>query len=141
MTYEQVTEKLKAAIKDQLGFPTFLLPQTAGNNTAHIDLQFQDCTPDGENSVKLHLLAEYVTDGTHRQWLTRTIRLRQKLHAVENDFLPVPVDGNGSVLRTYWQSLGSPRWVYPSEDESPMPARYVAQYRLTLSIPTGLLED
>lgn len=54
MTYEQITDKLKAAIKNQMGFPVFLLPQTAGNNTAHIDLQFQDCSQNGEGSVQLY---------------------------------------------------------------------------------------
>lgn len=141
MTYEQITEKLKSATKEQLGFPVFLLPQTATNNTGHIDLQFQDCLLNGEDSVQLIFIAEYVTDGTHKQWLTRTIRLRQKLHKAEKDFTPVPIDNKGSELRAYWQSLGSPRWVYPTEDESSMPARYVMQYRLTLSIPTRLLEE
>lgn len=141
MTYEQITEKLKSAIKEQLGFPVFLLPQTATNNTGHIDLQFQNCLLNGEDSVQLIFIAEYVTDGTHKQWLTRTIKLRQKLHKAEKDFTPVPIDNKGSELRAYWQSLGSPRWVYPTEDESSMPARYVMQYRLTLSIPTRLLEE
>lgn len=141
MTYEQITDKLKAAIKNQMGFPVFLLPQTAGNNTAHIDLQFQDCSQNGEGSVQLYFIAEYVTDGTHKQWLTRTIKLRQKLHKAEEDFTPVPIDDKGSELRVYWESLGGPRWVYPTKDESSMPARYVMQYRLTLSIPTRLLEE
>lgn len=141
MTYEEITDRLKTAIKDRLGFPVFLLPQTATNNTAHIDLQFQDCTLNGEDSVQLYFIAEYVTDGTHKQWLTKTIRLRQKLHAAEEDHIPVPVDNNGSELRSYWESLGGPRWVYPTEDESSMPARYVMQYRVTLSIPSRLLEE
>lgn len=141
MTYEQITEKLKSAIKEQLGFPVFLLPQTATNNTAHIELQFQDSIPDGENSVQLYFLTEYATDGTHKQWLTKTIKLRQKLHKVEKEFMPVQIDDKGSELRAYWQSHGSPQWVYPTEDESSMPARYVMQYRVTLSIPSRLLEE
>lgn len=139
MTYEQITDRLRASIKEQLGFPVFLLPQTATNNTAHIDLQFQDCTSNGQDSVQLIFIAEYVTDGTHKQWLNKTIGLRQKLQKAEEEYTPVPV--NGGDLRAYWESLGKPRWVYPSEDESSMPARYVLQYRLTLSIPTILLED
>lgn len=141
MTYEEITDKLKAAIKDQMGFPVFLLPQAAGNNTAHIDMQFQDCSQNGEDSVQLYFIAEYVTDGTHKQWLTRTIKLRQKLHEAEKNFTPVPVDDKGSELRAYWESLGGPRWVYPTEDEGSMPTRYVMQYRLTINIPTRLLEE
>lgn len=140
MTYEEITDSLKTAVKNRLGFPVFLLPQTATNNTAHIDLQFLDCLSDGEDSVKLVFNAEYVTDGTHRQWLTKTIRLRRKLNEAEDSFTPVPLDSGGE-LRAYWESLGNPRWVHPSEDESSMPARYAMQYRLTVCVPTRLLEE
>lgn len=139
MTYEEITESLKAGIKSLTGFPAFLLPQNAKNNTAHIDLLFQDSKPNGEDNIKIIFLAEYRTNGTHAKWLTRTIELRQKLHAVEDSFMEFEADHNN--LRAYWISLGNPQWVYPSEEESSMPAEYVMQYRIEIDIPTRIITE
>ena len=143
MKIEDVITALKETIKTDLGFPAFLLPQKAVNNTAHIDLQYQDFRPNGENNDKLLFTAEYVTDGTHIKWLEKTIGLQKKLHQTENNFMLLEVGGEETkkVLRAYWKRLNNPRWVYPNTDESSMPAEYVLQYSVEIDIPTNLLED
>ena len=137
MTAEDITEELKDEIKEQLGFPAFLLPQKATNNTAHIDLLFQDISENGENSEKLVFLAEYRTSGTHAKWLTKTIALKRKLREIEKSHMNF-TDQN---LRAYWIRNGSGRWVYPSEEESSMPAEYVIPYRIEIDIPTTILTE
>lgn len=83
MTAEDIIESLKEEIKSQLGFPAFLLPQKATNNTARIELLFQDLKDDGDDSETLVFSAEYRTNGTHLKWLTETIRLIRKLKPIE----------------------------------------------------------
>ena len=137
MTAEEITEGLKSEIKNQLGFPAFLLPQKATNNTAHIDLLFQDISENGENCEKFVFLAEYRTSGTHAKWLSKTIALKRKLREIEKSHMLI----SGSNLRAYWIRNGNGRWLYPSEDESSMPAEYVLPYRIEIDIPTRLLEE
>lgn len=139
MTIEEVVESLKAEIKNQLNFPAFLLPQKAGNNTAHIDLLYQDMDPNGDGNEKLSFLAEYRTAGTHTKWLTQTVKLRRKLNEIENNFMPFEADG--VKLRAYWIRNGNAQWVYPSEEESSMPAEYVIPYRIEIDIPTRLITE
>lgn len=139
MTIEEVVESLKTEIKTQLNFPAFLLPQKAGNNTAHIDLLYQDMDPNGEGNEKLSFLAEYRTAGTHAKWLTQTVKLRRKLNAIENNFMPFEADD--VKLRAYWIRNGKAQWVYPSEEESSMPAEYVIPYRIEIDIPTRLITE
>lgn len=140
MTTDEIIESLKATIKNELGFPAFVLPQKGVNNTARIDLQFQDIKPNGDNNEKLIFLAEYATNGTHIKWLTQTVKLMRKLHDVEGSHMLLQVNSN-VVLRAYWIRQGTPRWVYPNESESSMPAEYILQYRVEIDIPTRLLED
>ena len=139
MTIEEVVESLKAEIKTQLNFPAFLLPQKAGNNTAHIDLLYQDMDPNGDGNEKLSFLAEYRTAGTHAKWLTQTVKLRRKLNEIENNFMSFEADG--VKLRAYWIRNGTAQWVYPSEEESSMPAEYVIPYRIEIDIPTRLITE
>lgn len=139
MTIEAVTDSLKEAIQEQLGFPAFLLPQKAANNTAHIDLLFQDLEPNGEGGEKLSFLAEYKTAGTHAKWLGKTASLRRKLRAVECSHMFFEADD--VALRAYWIGNGTPRWVYPSEDESSMPAEYAIPYRIEIDMPTNLITE
>lgn len=139
MTIEEVVESLKAEIKTQLNFPVFLLPQKAGNNTAHIDLLYQDMDPNGDGNEKLSFLAEYRTAGTHTKWLTQTVKLRRKLNEVENNFMPFEADS--VKFRAYWIRNGNAQWVYPSEEESSMPAEYVIPYRIEIDIPTRLITE
>lgn len=143
MTISELVSALQSTIKEELGFPALLLPQKATNNTARIELQYQDIKPNGDDNVKLIFTAEYATNGTHLKWLERTIELQRKLHDVEDTFMLLEI-GTGAtkdVLRAYWLRLGTPRWVYPTESESSMPAEYVLQYRIEIDIPTRLLED
>lgn len=139
MTVETIVESLKTEIKKQLGFPAFLIPQKAGNNTAHIDLIYQDMTPNGEENEKLSFFAEYRTAGTHAKWLTKTVGLRRKLNEVEKNFMPVEAEGNK--LRAYWIRNGNAQWVYPGEEEGSMPAEYVIPYRVEIDIPTRLITE
>lgn len=139
MTIEEVVESLKTEIKTQLNFPAFLLPQKAGNNTAHIDLLYQDMDPNGDGNEKLSFLAEYRTAGTHAKWLTQTVKLRRKLNAIENNFMTFEADG--VKLRAYWIRNGKAQWVYPSEEDSSMPAEYVIPYRIEIDIPTRLITE
>ena len=139
MTVETIVESLKTEIKNQLGFPAFLIPQKAGNNTAHIDLIYQDMTPNGDGNEKLSFFAEYRTAGTHAKWLTKTVGLRRKLNEVEKNFMPVEAEGNK--LRAYWIRNGIAQWVYPGEEEGSMPAEYVIPYRVEIDIPTRLITE
>lgn len=139
MTIEELVESLKTEIKTQLNFPAFLLPQKAGNNTAHIDLLYQDMNPNGDGNEKFSFLAEYRTAGTHAKWLTQTVKLRRKLNEIENNFMPFEADG--VKLRAYWIRNGNAQWVYPSEEESSMPAEYVIPYRIEIDIPTRLITE
>lgn len=139
MTYEDIVDALRAGIKTVTGFPAFLLPQKAVNNTARIELLFQDSKKNGENNIKLSFLAEYRTNGTHAKWLTKTIKLKQQLHTVEESFMEFKSDEQ--ILRAYWKSLGNAQWVYPSEDESSMPAEYVMQYNIEIDVPTRLITE
>ena len=142
MTIESIIESFKTEIKNQLGFPALLLPQKAGNNTAHIDLLFQDIAENGEGNEKLTFSAEYRTAGTHAKWLTETIRLKRKLVSMNKADTPyMPIEVDGVKLRAYWIRNGNAQWVYPSEDESSMPAEYVVPYRIEVDIPTRFLED
>lgn len=142
MTIESIVEGLKASIKTQLDFPAFLLPQKATNNTAHIALLFQDMEENGEGNEKLSFSAEYRTAGTHAKWLTQTIKLKRKITAMYKSDTPfMLIEADGVKLRAYWIRNGNPGWVYPSEEESSMPAEYVIPYRLEIDIPTRLLED
>lgn len=140
MTVETVVDALKSAIRTELGFPAFLLPQKAANNTAHIDLRYMDCAPNGNGSECLLFRAEYRTAGTHAHWLTQTVTLRRKLSALEAGAY-MPVLPEGEKLRAYWHRRGEAQWVYPSEEESSMSAEYVLAYDIELDIPTRLLED
>ena len=139
MTIEEVVESLKSAIKEQLGFPAFLLPQKAGNNTAHIDLLYQDMKSNGDGNEKIMFFAEYRTSGTHAKWLTQTVKLRRKLNEIEDNFMPF--EAAGVKLRAYWIRNGNARWVYPSEEESSMPAEYVIPYRIEIDIPIRLITE
>lgn len=142
MTIEDIVDSLKKAIKEQLGFPAFLLPQKTSNNTAHIDLLFQDMDENGKGSEKLLFNAEYRTAGTHARWLTQTIKLKRKITAMNKSDTPfMPVEVDGIKLRVYWIRSGKAGWVYPSENESSMPAEYVLPYRIEIDIPTRLLEE
>ncbi len=139
MTVETIVESLKTEIKKQLGFPAFLIPQKAGNNTAHIDLIYQDMAPNGEENEKLSFFAEYRTAGTHAKWLTKTVGLRRRLNEVEKNFMPLASDG--IKLRAYWIRNGNAQWVYPGEEEGSMPAEYVIPYRIEIDIPTRLITE
>lgn len=139
MTIEEVIEGLKQAIKTQMDLPAFLIPQKAGNNTAHIDLLYQDMKSNGDGNEKLMLLAEYRTTGTHAKWLTQTIKLRRKLNEVEDSYMPF--GANDVKLRAYWIRNGNARWVYPSEEESSMPAEYVNSWRIEIDIPIRLITE
>lgn len=143
MTIEDLISAIKESIQNDLGFPAFVLPQKAVNNTAHIALIYQDCRPNGENSIKLVFTAEYATNGTHIKWLENTISLQRKLFTVEDSFmlLNIGTAEMKNVLRAYWIRLGPPRWVYPNESESSMPAELMLQYRIEIDIPSNLLED
>lgn len=139
MTVETIVESLKTEIKNQLGFPAFLIPQKAGNNTAHIDLIYQDMASNGDGNEKLSFFAEYRTAGTHAKWLTKTVGLRRRLNEVEKNFMPVEAVGNK--LRAYWIRNGIAQWVYPGEEEGSMPAEYVIPYRIEIDIPTRLITE
>ncbi|MBR5965354.1 MAG: hypothetical protein IK015_04500 [Treponema sp.] len=140
MTCEEMSEKLKEAAESALGIPAVLAPQAAGGNTARLELSFLDYAPNGENGGKLVFLAEYATNGTHKKWLSETVRLRARLHALEKSFLPVDA-GEAGALRAYWKSLGEGRWSYPSGEESSMPAEFRLTLRVELDIPTNILEE
>ncbi len=139
MTIEEVVESLQSKIKNQLDFPAFLLPQKAVNNTAHIDLLFQDVEENGEGNEKLIFAAEYRTNGTHAKWLTKTIKLRRKLNTLEKGCMNFEVSGIN--LKAYWIRNGNAQWVYPSEEDSSMPAEYVIPYRIEVDIPTRLITE
>jgi hypothetical protein len=142
LTVEEIVETLKSEIKSQLGFPAFLLPQKAVNNTAHIDLLFTDATECGEGNLKFIFGATYRTAGTHAKWLAKTVRLSRtvtQMNKSEKPYMPLVVDG--IKLRAYWIRNGNPGWVYPSEDESSMPAEYVIPWTVEIDIPERLLED
>ena len=140
MTIEEIVNSLKGEIKEQLGFPAFLLPQKAVNNTAHIDLLFQDISENGEGNEKLIFNAEYRTAGTHAKWLTETIRLKRKIVRMNESEAPY-MTVTDMKFRVYWIRNGNAGWRYPSEDESSMPAEYVIPYRIEIDIPTKFLED
>lgn len=141
MTVEDIVDSLKEAIKVQLGFHAFLLPQKATCNTAHIDLLFQSMSGNGEGSEKLTFSAEYRTAGTHAKWLTETVRLSRKLGAIENGAAYMVFSVCGVNLRAYWIRNGNAQWVYPSEDEKSMPAEYVIPCRIEIDIPTRLITE
>lgn len=142
MTTEDIVDALRSAVITQLGFPAFLLPQKATNNTAHIDLLFQDIAENGGENEKLIFSAEYRTAGTHAKWLTETIRLKRKIvrmNKIDEPYMTVEIEG--VKFRAYWIRNGNAGWRYPSEDESSMPAEYVIPYRIEMDIPTRFLED
>lgn len=139
MSAEELIESLKSAIESQLGLPVVLLPQRAKNNSARIELLFQDIAENGEKNEKLLFLAEFRTAGTHSGWLSKTISFNRKVRRLSNDF--IPVDFNGIKLRCYWVKNGTAGWQYPSEDESSMPAEYVNSWRCELDVPSRLLEE
>ena len=142
MTVEQIITELKSAIKNQLGFPAFVLPQKAVNNTAHIDLLFIDLEECGEGSLKLSFSATYRTAGTHSKWLTETVKLSRTITRINKSDAPyMSLTVDGSKLRAYWIRDGKAGWVYPSEEESSMPAEYIIPYHIELDIPEKLLED
>ena len=100
MSAEELIESLKSAIESQLGLPVVLLPQRAKNNSARIELLFQDIAENGEKNEKLLFLAEFRTAGTHSGWLSKTISFNRKVRRLSNDF--IPVDFNGIKLRCNW---------------------------------------
>lgn len=139
MTYKQIFSALKSAIKAQTDFPVMIIPQKAETTTAHIELLFQDCRDNGENGEKLIISATYRTSGTHSEWLTKTIALKRKLNAFENNFMDF--ECGEEKLRAYWRSFSDPQWVYPDEDENSMPAEYVMKYEIELDIPSRLITE
>ncbi|MBQ6566842.1 MAG: hypothetical protein IJP62_03485 [Treponema sp.] len=140
MTIEDIVDALKGEIKEQLGFPAFLLPQKAVNNTAHIDLLFQDIAENGAGNEKLIFSAEYRTAGTHAKWLTETIRLKRKIVRMNESEAPY-MTVTDMKFRSYWIRNGNAGWRYPSEDENSMPAEYVIPYLIEIDIPTRFLEE
>lgn len=140
MTLEHITDALAGAIYTTLGFQARLLPQKAGGNTARIDLTFLDIEPCGENAETITFRAEYRTAGTHTKWLTETARLKRALRTVQDSYMEIKPNDEAT-LRAYWKRIAGGGWVYPSEDESSMPAEYVIPYQIELDIPTRLLED
>lgn len=142
MTIEEIINTLKTEIKEQLGFPAFLLPQKAVNCTAHIDLLFLDLTECGEGCEKMIFSAEYRTAGTHAKWLTETIRLSRKIVRMNKSDTPyMRLKADGVNLRAYWLGAGKGRWVYPSEGENSMPAEYLIPYRVEIDIPSRLITE
>lgn len=142
MTVEDIVKALKESIKNQLGFPAFLLPQKAVNCTAHIDLLFLDMTECGDGCEKMTFSAEYRTAGTHAKWLTDTIRLSRKIVRMNKSDTPyMGLEADGVKLRAYWLRAGKGQWIYPSEQENPMPAEYVIPYRIEIDIPSRLLTE
>ncbi|MBO5607112.1 MAG: hypothetical protein J5930_04380 [Treponema sp.] len=142
MEVEEIVDSLKAEIKSQLGFPAFLVPQKAGNNTAHIDLLFLDMTECGEGNLKLVFGATYRTAGTHAKWLTKTVKLSRTVTLMNKSEKPyMPLTVAGVKLRAYWIRTENPRWLYPSEEESSMPAEYVIPWTVEIDIPERFLED
>lgn len=139
MTYEEIIDALKEKITADTGFPVLILPQNATNNTAHIELLFQDLEQNGENSEKLTINAEYKTAGTHKKWLTETIRLKRILKGFSESHMDFVCKGEN--LKSYWQSLYSPQWVYPQDSEDSMPTAYVMQYRIEIDIPSRLITE
>lgn len=142
MTVEDIVKALKESIKKQLGFHAFLLPQKASNNTAHIDLLFLDMEECGEGCEKMTFSAEYRTAGTHARWLADTIRLSRRICRMSKSDAPyMGLEAGGVKLRAYWLRAGKGQWIYPSEDESSMPAEYVIPYRIEIDIPSRLLAE
>ncbi len=139
MTYEEIIDALKEQISAETGFPVLILPQNATNNTAHIELLFQDCEQNGENGEKLIIDAEYKTAGTHKKWLSQTIKLKRKLKGFSESHMDFVCKGEN--LRAYWQSLYTPQWEYPQDSEDSMPAAYVMQYRIEIDIPSRLITE
>ncbi|WP_147613860.1 hypothetical protein [Treponema pectinovorum] len=138
MTIESFIESLRKAIKEELGFSAFLLPQTAKSTTAHIDLLYQDIVQSGENCMKLIFFADFKTGGTHTKWLTKTIALRKRLNGASDSYLSVPT--SAGIFRAYWISRGSPQWFYP-DDESSMGAEYILPYKIEIDIPERLFTE
>lgn len=142
MTVEDIVKALKESIKNQLGFPAFLLPQKAVNCTTHIDLLFLDMAECGEGCEKMTFSAEYRTAGTHAKWLTDTIRLSRKIVRMNKSDTPyMGLEADGVKLRAYWLRAGKGQWIYPSEQENPMSAEYVIPYRVEIDIPSRLLTE
>lgn len=138
MTAEEIIDGLKTAIKEELGFETFVLPQTAKNSTAHIEIQYQDIAENGNGGEKLIFFAEYKTCGTHFKWLTQTIELKRKIIALSSEYMNVLV---GNIpLRAYWFSRGNAGWIYPSDDDGSMCAEYYIPYRIEIDLPSRLLQ-
>lgn len=139
MTVEKFVEELKDAIKKELGFPVFILPQTAKTSVAHIDLLYQDFLSAGENGTKLIFFADFKTSGTHSKWLTKTIALRKKLNGASDSYIPVPTESG--IFRSYWSSRGNPQWLYPSEEDGSMSAEYIVPYKIEIDIPEKLFTE
>ena len=130
-----IIDSIKNAIKEQLKLMTIVVPQTADTSTEHIELSFIDCVPNGNNDT-LTFSASYITGGTHKNWLEKTISAKRKLRKIEDDFMPIAL--NGVPLRAYWQSSESPRWVYDDEDGG-MNVYYKATWTVTIDCPEKLL--
>lgn len=138
MTYEDIVDALKEKITADTGFPVLILPQNATNNTAHIELLFQDLEQNGENNEKLTINAEYKTSGTHKKWLTQTIKLKRILKGFSENCMDFVCKGEN--LRAYWQSRMEPQWVYPQDNEGAMPEAYVMAYMIEVDIPSRFID-
>ncbi|MBD5404036.1 MAG: hypothetical protein HDR55_03500 [Treponema sp.] len=125
------------AVKEQLNLMTKVVPQTADTSTEHIELSFIDCEPNGSNCT-LTFSASYITGGTHKHWLEKTISAKRRLRQIEDSFMPISL--NGSPLRAYWKSNASPQWVYDEADGG-MNVYYKATWTVTIDCPEELLSE
>ncbi len=130
-----IIDSIKDAIREQLDLLTIVTPQAADTSTEHIELSFIDCEPNGSNDT-LTFSASYITGGTHKHWIEKTILAKRGLRKIEDNFMPVEL--NGAPLRAYWKSAGSPRWVY-DEDDGGMNVYYKADWTVTIDCPEKLL--
>ncbi len=135
---EDLFNSFLAAVKAAFLLPVILLPQSARNDTAHIEVLFQNIDKNG--GEKLTLLVTFVTSGTHKKWLEETAKAKRSLIELETSGLTFALT-SGIKLDSYWSSNSNPGWVYPDNDETAMPVRYEAPYMVEINYPTRIIQE
>jgi hypothetical protein len=150
-----VIDALVAALRAR-GMEVIEQPQAATNTNAHLELWLTGYTFGGEgktgNSLNYETMtfrADVVSSGVARQFVSG---LRKTLKAMmglgESSlgvpvFTPVPGDSGAireTKLKAHFEKTAEGVFEYESES-SPMPARFVEKWRITITYPASIVAD
>jgi len=147
---EKIVNALLESIR-ALGVEAALAPQTVAASRPRVDLYFAGINPagidrnnpDAKNKgwERIIFNAEFKSEGTHSLWVTDLILAARKLLPLgeENMQLTFTDEKPRVHIQASWKRLQQGRFVYPDEEESSMPVRYIELWEVTVAYPAHII--